>query len=1045
MEYTNNSPASLQELIQRSFDASIIFQAQKMVEQGRVSLSFVKGTFETYFIVSGIIAENNTNYESKISFKRTENPDGKLTTQCTCKLWNFEKACHHTASLMIKFSQLQEKHEHQPGMGGAGISMSLLSQEGVHVARYGTLVKAAPALTGARMNSTFSSLQYTLSNRKTVNFPAPTKWRGKLHVDLVPAETLEEYRETLYIEEKYTYRFSLKDGENEIKEVSVFDVLYLFNWKTGEALDLPNDLRELISKLKLTDVIGDIQDYIRIFLPLRDKGLVELLVDGESWETFPVEDMDYRFSINPSPRKSFLNLELELFTADQKLVPMPSPFLLFVSEQGWGGSFRTKNDALQFFKTIIEDFDRETQFHKKFLHSASKKAIMAEWISLIFKADEIPFYDPAFKKIFILKTKIFKKVFLAFLDSFNEIGFKTSFYFKNERKIVFQIPKNNLLEGIAQFYQLLSPLGIGIFYDQVQIRTWKSSIRFERNKDKLDWFQLDLVVNDDDLNVIKNAEITDNFILSDKGLVLLSDQQKDLLRFMKRYTKFEGAPKDESAKGVTKFGLFLQRSRIFELFELKRLGIEGALTEEEEKFCHDIMTMENMPQYDVDPRYLEFARPYQLGGYNWLRFLYEHKFGACLADDMGLGKTLQTIMLLQTLKPKLKKVLIICPVSILYNWKNELEKFSDLTYSIYYGDEREYKTDAQVILTSYGLMKKESFSTLGEEEFDILIFDEVQHLKNIRSLGANAARQLKAKFRICLTGTPVENDLSEFYNIMDLCVPGVWGDLGLVRSTSKNKNRLLARKTVKPFILRRTKDQVLKELPEKIENHVFLEFNPEEKETYQAKLNAVRANMLNTGTKRYGEVLKSLLEMRQLCLWQKQPSFQSTKIDFLMDTLESLTTEGHKTLVFSQFTTYLDLIQEKIKVAGWKMARIDGSQSIKKRGEQVEYFQNGDAQIFLISLKAGGFGLNLTAASYIFLMDPWWNPAVESQAIDRAHRIGQANKLTVYRPIIKDSVEEKVLILQQSKRELFRDLMAEDDDDYFSGKLNMEDFQHLLS
>jgi SNF2 family DNA or RNA helicase len=342
-------------------------------------------------------------------------------------------------------------------------------------------------------------------------------------------------------------------------------------------------------------------------------------------------------------------------------------------------------------------------------------------------------------------------------------------------------------------------------------------------------------------------------------------------------------------------------------------------------------------------------------------------------------------------------------------------------------------------------MKKESFSTFADQNFDILIFDEVQHLKNIRSLGANAARQIQAKFRICLTGTPVENDLSEFYNIMDLCVPGVWGDLGLVKSTSKNKNRLLARKTVKPFILRRTKDQVLKELPEKIENHVYLDFSPEERETYQNKLNAVRSNMISTGAKRYGEVLKSLLEMRQLCLWQKQPTFQSTKIDFLMENLETLVGEGHKTLVFSQFTTYLDMIENKIKVNGWKMARIDGSQTIKKRGEQVEYFQNGEAQIFLISLKAGGFGLNLTAASYIFLMDPWWNPAVERQAIDRAHRIGQENKLTVYRPIIKESVEEKVLVLQQSKRELFRDLMAEDDDDYFSGKLNMDDFQHLLS
>lgn len=1037
MEYTNNSQ-SINDLLERYYQPTTVFQGRKMVEQGRVSLSFMKGSFETYLIISGIVSENNTSYESKVSFKRVEGED-KLTTQCTCIL---PQPCHHTGSLLIKFSDLKAQ---QGETQGQPMSLSLLSQEGVHVNRYGTLLKAAPQIPGAKMNSTFSSLQYTLTNRKVVNFPAPSRWKGKLLINILKASEFEEYKDLLYADEKYTYQFSLENDEGEItKEVSIFDVLYLFNWKTGEAFDQPNELRELVSKLKLIDQVGDIQDFIRIFLPLRTSGLADVLIEGESWGSFPVEDMEYRFSINPATRKSFLNLELELFTQDQKLVPMPSPFLLFVSEQGWAGSFRTKNDALLFFKTLIEDFERETFFHKKYLHSASKKTIMNEWISLIMKDEELPFFDPTFRKVFMLKPKVFRKVFLSFLDSFGELGFKTSFYHKDDRKIVFQIPKNNLLEGVANFYQHLTALKIPIFYDQQQIRTWKSTIRFERNKEKLDWFQLDLVVSDDDLDVIKNAEITDNFLLSSKGLVLLSDEQKDLLRFMKRYTKFEGEKKEQS-KGLSRFGLFLQRSRIFELFELKRLGIEGALTPEEEEFCEKIMTMQDMPQYDIHPRYEELARPYQRAGYNWLRFLYEHKFGACLADDMGLGKTLQTIMLLQTLKEKAKKILIICPVSILYNWKNELEKFSDLTYSIYYGDEREFKTDAQVTLTSYGLMKKESFSTLGEEEFDILIFDEVQHLKNVRSLGANAARQLKAKFRICLTGTPVENDLSEFYNIMDLCVPGVWGDLGMIRSNSKNKNRLLARRTVKPFILRRTKDQVLKELPEKIENHVFLDFSPEEREFYQQKLNAVRSNMMAPGAKRYGEVLKSLLEMRQLCLWQKQPQLQSTKIDFLMENLEQLVTEGHKTLVFSQFTTYLDMIENKIKVAGWKMARIDGSQTIKKRGEQVEIFQNGDAQIFLISLKAGGFGLNLTAASYIFLMDPWWNPAVERQAIDRAHRIGQENKLTVYRPIIKESVEEKVLVLQQSKRELFRDLMAEDDDEYFSGKLNMDDFQHLLS
>jgi len=1037
MEYTKDIDA----IIGKYIDPSLIFSANRLNELGRVSLSFLKGTPKTYFIVSGIVSENNTSYECKINFKKISEDEEKFSSQCTCSLWSQEKYCHHVAGLLIKFKKAIESQK----VNEINLPLSLMSQEGVHSERYGTIIKSAPLLQGAKMNSTFSSLQYTLTSRKIINFPGASSWRGKLGIHLVPATTLDEYKEMLYIQDKYTYQFTWITDDSETTEISIFDVMYLFNWKTGEALDLIAEYREIIAKLKLTDIVLDIQEFLRIFSPLQKKNLADIYIDEVKWEEIPVEDVEWRFSIQNSTRKSFLNLELELFSKEEKLIPIFSPFLIFTTEQGWGGSFRTRNDSLIFLKTLIEDFDRETQFHKKYLHSSSKKQTISDWIQVLTNEDEISVYEPNFRKLFFLSSNIFKKVFISFLDCFTELGLKTSFYIKDERKIIFQIPKNTLLEGISQFYHLLLPLKIPIFYEKQQIKTWKSSIRFERNNQKMDWFQLDLVVSDEDLEIIKNAEISDNFLLSSKGLILLADGQKDILRFMKRYTKFEGEKKEAGPRGLNRYGLLLQRSRIFELFELKRLGIEGALSAEEEKFCENLMTMENMPQYEVLPRYQELARPYQINGYNWLRFLFEHQFGACLADDMGLGKTLQTIMLLQSLKDKIKKILIICPVSILYNWKNELQKFSDLTFSIYYGDEREFKTDAQVILTSYGLMKRESLSTLSEQEFDILIFDEVQHLKNIRSLGANAARQLKAKFRICLTGTPVENDLSEFYNIMDLCVPGVWGDLGIIKSASKQKNRLLARRAVKPFILRRTKDQVLKELPEKIENHIFLEFSQEEKDYYQQKLNSIRSNILVSGNKRYGEVLKSLLEMRQLCLWQKQPNFFSVKIDFLMENLEQLVNEGHKTLVFSQFTTYLDMIENKIKVAGWKMARIDGSQTIKKRTEQVELFQNGDAQIFLISLKAGGFGLNLTAASYIFLMDPWWNPAVERQAIDRAHRIGQENKLTVYRPIIKDSVEEKVLLLQQSKRELFRDLMAEDDDEYFSGKLSMEDFKHLLS
>ena len=320
-----------------------------------------------------------------------------------------------------------------------------------------------------------------------------------------------------------------------------------------------------------------------------------------------------------------------------------------------------------------------------------------------------------------------------------------------------------------------------------------------------------------------------------------------------------------------------------------------------------------------------------------------------------------------------------------------------------------------------------------------------QYRKNPRSLGAFAARQIKADFRITLTGTPVENDISEFYNILDLSVPGIWGYAGHGTRKKAENQKYIAKRCSKPFILRRTKPQVLTDLPPKEETLMYLNFSEEEKQNYLKTLLRIKTDLENANSgKKYGYVLEGLLRLRQLCLWQ-QDSIESTKIRFLMETLEQIMPEGHQAIIFSQFTSYLNRIETHFNNRHWKFSRIDGSQSIKKRQTQVEQFQSGKTPLFLISLKAGGVGLNLTAANYVFIMDPWWNPAVENQAIDRAHRIGQKNKIFVYKPIIKDSVEEKVLYLQDQKRKLFKDLMQDDDQETFSGKLSMDDFMFLLS
>ncbi|MFP5491920.1 MAG: DEAD/DEAH box helicase [Bacteriovoracia bacterium] len=1044
MSDTPDIMSEVSALVEAGYSDSVRFQARKLVELGRVSLSFIKGQLDVHLVVSGIVGDNNTTYETKFTWRK----EGQVfQAKCNCPLWPQEGTCVHGAALWFRWQQFSAAGADKKLKTTSGPSFF---GEGVTPVHMGMMVKQASYLQGAKPSSTFGSVSYQLLNRKVVTYPAPIKWSGTLVVDLVPTSEEENLKDLPSAQGKHIACFSWKDEQGvESKDISLFDVFTVFNWRTGVALDLPHELMETMKRVKQLDPWLSVNEWLRIFKETRDKDILDLRLEGMDWKQIVPQPVQIRFGIMPSTRKSFLNLQIELTDELNRLVEPPEPFKIFVTEGGWGGSFRTKNDSSTFYHHLVEDFGRETLIHRKHLHGASQKQRIQDWVDVVINDSDVPFWDSHHRAFYTLSTSMFKKVMLALLDTLTEQVWRTVFSPPEERKIIMQLPKNTLLEGVSALHTRLLALSIPLMYNDVAVRNWKSAIRFERNQRRLDWFELDLVISDEDLEVIRSAEITDNYILTENGLVLLTDQEKDLLRFMKRYTKLEGEKKEGGAPGMRRFGLTLHRARVFELFELKRLGVDGALTKEEEAFCEQIMNLESMPQVELPKRYQEIARPYQTTGFQWLRFLWDHGFGACLADDMGLGKTLQTIMLLQSLmdEGKIKRAIIICPVSILYNWKNELEKFSNLKWGIFYGEEREIPEETQVVLTSYGLMKKESLGAFAREDFDIIIFDEVQHLKNIRSLGANAARQLKAKFRICLTGTPVENDLAEFYNIMDLCVPGVWGDMSLVRSSSKAKNRLLARRTVKPFILRRTKEQVLKELPEKIENHVFLDFTDIERENYQKRLDLVRSQMVNpTFTKRYGEVLKSLLELRQMCLWQKQgPSLYSTKVDFLMDNLSQLMEEGHKVLVFSQFTTYLDIIQDKIRANSWKYARIDGSQTIKKRTEQVELFQEGDAQVFLISLKAGGFGLNLTAASYIFLMDPWWNPAVERQAVDRAHRIGQENKLTVYRPLMKNSVEEKVLTLQQAKRELFRDLMAEDDDEYFSGKLTKDDFSMLLT
>lgn len=1025
------------------FVPMIFSKAQSLLSKAQISISFQKGTPERFFIISGIISDGNT-YTSKVTFRKADDEGPQVMTTCDCPVHTDENHCEHSCALFTKFliNYSSQKNDKYPT---EATPISAYG-EGVHPKNYGHLISSPTKLDGARPNSTYSSIRYMLTNRKVINFPIPVKFDHELQVNFVRASRIDEFQNYPRADKNYFPIFSIIKGEEIIKEISIFEYLYVFDWTTGNASQLPNDIIEYVKFFLNEGPLQPLNILLQRSQRFFDHSQIKFCIDDIALDKIKFEQVGMRISILQGDKKNYLDLIIEAFNEKNHVIRLPDVFKIFINDNGHLSGFRTKTDSYKFLHSLKDTFEGDGNEFKKFIHSCSQKKQITDWIKYVNEQSQLYFADPHHQDIYIIPTRYFKSLVSALISSFSDMFSRFSNFDDENKRAIFQIAKNQLLVGIADLYQSLKPLDIKIFYNNTEVKTWSNNIRFERRKSNFDWFELDLIVNESDLNIIKNTELGENYILTEDNLILLDSKEKELLKFMKKYTGFEsknlGSMDDKVAK---KFSLNFKRSRIFELFELKKYGIIGALTPEEEQLCNNLLNLKEMPQYSIPARYKNVARDYQVTGYQWLRFLFENKFGACLADDMGLGKTLQTIMFIQSIIDQVDKILIVCPVSILINWQNEIAKFADFDVEVYYGGAREFSNEKKVVITSYGVMKKESYSTFNNINFDILIMDEVQHLKNIRSLGASAARNIAAKFRICLTGTPVENDLSEFYNILDLSIPGIWGELGFIKTTSTRKSRLLARKTVRPFILRRTKEQVLTELPEKVENHVYLNFNEDERTNYLTALTQIRSKIGNIQQgRKYGEILKSLLQLRQLCLWQKQNSIISTKVDFLQDYLETILEENHKAIVFSQFTTYLDIIENKVREHGWKYARIDGSQSFKKRAQEVDRFQDGDAQIFLISLKAGGVGLNLTAASYIFLMDPWWNPAVENQAIDRAHRIGQENKLTVYRPIIKDSVEEKVLVLQNTKKELFKDLMAEDEDGYYNGKLTMDDFKELI-
>jgi SNF2 family DNA or RNA helicase len=458
----------------------------------------------------------------------------------------------------------------------------------------------------------------------------------------------------------------------------------------------------------------------------------------------------------------------------------------------------------------------------------------------------------------------------------------------------------------------------------------------------------------------------------------------------------------------------------------------------------DFSAIERVP---VPPGLRAELRDYQREGYQWMQFLLSHGLHGILADDMGLGKTLQTLAHLLAEVDSGgnggKPSLVIAPTSVVMNWQREAAKFApDLRVLVLQGAERKLQfrkiPKADLVLTSYALLHRD-LEALLEHEFHLLVLDEAQYIKNPGAQVTQAVAALHADHRLCLSGTPVENHLGELWSLMEFLMPGFLGTLESFRSTwqtpiEKNGNesrRAALARRVGPLILRRTKHDVAKELPPKTEILHEIEMGEAQKDLYETVRSTmdkqVRQALAIRGQQAQIVFLDALLKLRQICchprlLGEDHASGGSAKFDYLVDLLETFREEGHRVLVFSQFTTMLDLIEAHLIAEEVSYLKLTGA--TKDRQSLVERFQGGEGEVFLISLKAGGTGLTLTGADTVIHYDPWWNPAAENQATDRAYRIGQDKPVFVHKLICRSTVEERIQLMQEKKDDIASDLLS---------------------
>lgn len=658
-------------------------------------------------------------------------------------------------------------------------------------------------------------------------------------------------------------------------------------------------------------------------------------------------------------------------------------------------------------------------------------------------------------------------------DELSEIQFKNNLlalhpkFEEQTNQGFFFLTLNELLKGGWFFdaFEKLKALNIEVF-GQKELKKFKynpnkPSINFGVSSG-IDWFEVNMEVAFGDISVkLKDVR---KALINQQQYVQLSDGTIGILpeSWVAKYATMlkMGEVNKEGKLELSK----LHFSLLDQLFDdIDELEVQKEIHQKKQK----LLNFNEIKAVKVPKEIKATLRPYQKKGYQWLQFIDEFNWGGILADDMGLGKTIQILTLLTAKQNKKKnlKVLAVLPTTLIFNWENEIQKFCPhITYHIHRGGNRAYGEEqlpkANIYLTSYGLMVND-IEWLKDIKFDYVILDESQAIKNPASKRYKAARLLNAKNRIALTGTPIENNTIDLYAQFNFTNPGFLGSLNFFKNefaTPIDKNADveksdLLKKLIYPFLLRRTKEAVAVDLPPKVEDIIYCEMDAQQRNVYDAFRNSFREQILGNieenGIDRSKlQVLAALTQLRLIC---NSPAILNTeenygdasiKLKLLMEHI-SEKTSNHKILIFSQFVKMLGLIRSELDAEKINYEYLDGQTSQNDRKEAVNHFQKDEnCRVFLISLKAGGTGINLTAADYVYIVDPWWNPAVENQAIDRTHRIGQNKNVFAYRMICKNTIEEKILLLQEKKKSISKDIISSESG--FMKKLTKADIEALF-